>query len=203
MHINCAQYDPGKLYFLLIQTVIPRPIAWILSDNGNGTYNLAPFSFFNAVSADPPVLMISAGFKPDGPRKDTWENIDKRGDFVVHIPSVDQSEVMVATSAALPHGESEVTQMNVALVKEQGWCLPRVKGAKAAFLCEKFAIHEIGNAQALILGKINHIWLDDGILTQDKGRLTVDPKALNPVARLGGSLYAALGQILTLRRPEN
>src|ERR1700679_3487635 len=151
MLINCNQYSSDQLYFLMIQLVIHRPIAWVLSDNGNGTYNLAPFSFFNAIASNPPILMLSVGWKDEVLRKDTWVNISERKNFVVHIPSGEQVHDVSNSSSVLPHGVSENDQFHIPLENVEGWPCPKVKSAKIAFLCEKYAIHEIGeDPQALI-----------------------------------------------------
>ncbi len=203
MLIDCAQYSPDRLYFLLTQLVIPRPIAWVLTDNGNGTHNLAPFSFFNAITSAPPILMLSVGWKDEAIRKDTWINISERKNFVVHIPCAEQVHDVSNSSSVFPHGISEIDQLNIRLEKIEGWPLPRVKGAKVAFLCEKYAIHEIGeDPQALILGKINRIWIDEEAVSQNKNRIAIDPLKVNPLARLGGNQYSLLGEIVTVQRPE-
>jgi flavin reductase (DIM6/NTAB) family NADH-FMN oxidoreductase RutF len=203
MLIDCAKQDPTENYFTLIQAVIPRPIAWVLSDNGNGTYNLAPFSFFNVVCANPPILMISVGWKDEKTRKDTWVNIDERSSFVVHLPAVEDVKDVVSSGAALAHGVSELDNLTRTLEKVDGQRLPKLRGSKIAMWCEKYSITELGeDKQAMILGKITHIWLDDSIVDTSKGRLNIDAKKLNPLGRLGGSQYAGLGEILTMKRSE-
>jgi flavin reductase (DIM6/NTAB) family NADH-FMN oxidoreductase RutF len=202
MFIDCEGYNPDKMYFLLTQLVIPRPVAWVLSDNGNKTYNLAPFSFFNAITGNPPILMFSAGWKDDTVRKDTWVNIKERKDFVLHISCGAQVRDVSNTSMTLPHGVSEIDKFNISVENVAGWPLPRVRGTKAAFLCEKYAIYEIGNdPQGLILGKVNHIWIDDGAVSHNKDRIVIDPVKMDPLARLGGSYYSLLGEVLTVPRP--
>ena len=104
MYINFGQMKPQEIYITMTQTVIPRPIAWILSENSDQSFNLAPYSYFNAVSSDPPLIMISAGVKPDGAVKDTRDNISDRKDFVVHISSLEQIDEMNASSANLAPG---------------------------------------------------------------------------------------------------
>jgi len=86
MQIPLDTLSPNRVYHLMIQSIVPRPIAWILSDNGDGSLNLAPFSYFNAVCSDPPVLMVSIGRKADGGDKDTARNLVERKHCVVHIP---------------------------------------------------------------------------------------------------------------------
>ena len=203
MLINCSQTTRDQIYFLMIQLVIPRPIAWVLSDNGNGTHNLAPFSFFNAITSNPPILMLSVGWKDAATRKDTWVNITKRKDFVVHIPCSGQVHDVSNTSTVLPHGVSEIDKFHVVTENIEGWPLPKVKGTKIAFLCEKYAIHEIGkDPQGLILGKINRIWIDEEVTSQNKNRIVIDPAKLDPLARLGGNQYSLLGEIVTVQRPD-
>ena len=203
MFIDCNQLTPSQIYFLLIQTVIPRPIAWVLSESYNGAYNLAPFSFFNVVGSHPPIVMLSIGWKDEKERKDTWVNIKERKDFVVHIPSVEHIKEVVASSAALPHGTSEINSDITSLEKLEGQRLPRIKSAKVAMFCEKFAIHEIGSdPQALILGQVNHIWFSDDIVERKNDRIMVHQENLNPLSRLGGNDYASLGKILSIPRPD-
>src|ERR1700679_572586 len=113
MLINCNQYSSDQLYFLMIQLVIHRPIAWVLSDNGNGTNNVAPFSFFNAITSNPPILMLSVGWKDEQTQKDTWVNIRDRNHFVVHIPSSEHVQDVSNTSSVLPHGVSEIEKFNL------------------------------------------------------------------------------------------
>ena len=163
MLIDCNQSSRDQIYFLMIQLVIPRPIAWVLSGNANGTYNLAPFSFFNAITSNPPILMLSVSWKDEAAHKDTWVNISERNHFVVHVPSSGQVHDVSDSSSVLPYGVSETDKFSIPLEKVEGWPLPRVKNAKVAFLCEKYAIHEIGNdPQGLILGKIQsqYLWIE-------------------------------------------
>ncbi len=203
MLIDCNQYTADQIYFLMIQLVIPRPIAWVLSDNGTGTYNLAPFSFFNAITSNPPILMLSVGWKDEANRKDTWVNIAERKDFVVHIPSVEQVHDVSNSSSVLPHGVSEIDKFHICVENVEGWPLPKIKAAKVAFLCKKYAIHAIGeDPQGLILGKINRIWIDEEAVSQNKNRIIIDPAKINPLARLGANHYASLGEILTVQRPD-
>lgn len=185
----------------MIQTIVPRPIAWVLSDNGDGSYNLAPFSYFNGVSSDPPVLMISVGRKADGAPKDTWRNIEERSEFVVHIGHRELLEPIVDSAAPLPHGESEIDMLGMTTTPVEGFRLPRLVGPRVAMFCERYAIHLIGEpSQGLILGRLQGIWLDDTIATERDGRVIVDATKLDPLARLGGHDYALFGETKTVKR---
>ena len=88
MVIDFNQLTSSQVYYTMTQAIIPRPIAWVLSDHGNCKLNLAPFSYFNAVCSKPPILSVSVGLKKEGAKKDTWINIEERSHFVVHIPRV-------------------------------------------------------------------------------------------------------------------
>lgn len=202
MKIDFANLQPKEAYLLMIQCIIPRPIAWILSDNGNRTFNLAPFSYFSGVTSRPPLLCVSIGKKPDGSKKDTWVNIEERSHFVVHIPHQQQSQQVSATSAGLPFGESEVDASQLELVNEDGWALPRLADCRLALFCERHQIVEVGDGpQALVLGRIREVWFDDGVVSGDPASVRVHPEKLDPLSRLGADDYAGLGRVFEVPRP--
>ncbi|MDX2110838.1 MAG: flavin reductase family protein [Verrucomicrobiota bacterium] len=203
MQLNFNTLSPDEAYYALIQLVIPRPIAWVLSDNGNDSLNLAPFSFFNAIGANPPLLAMAISHKEDGTPKDTWANIAEREHFVVHIPPVTLANAVVQTAASLPHGESEVSLAGLSLSPVPGWPLPRVTAAPVAFLCKRDQILLIGKGKTgLIIGEALEVWVDDEAASRTGGRLSIDALKLNPLARLGGNQYAPLGELLTIKRPR-
>jgi flavin reductase (DIM6/NTAB) family NADH-FMN oxidoreductase RutF len=203
MLIDPDQLSTPDTYFAMTQTVVPRPIAWVLSENHDGGYNLAPFSYFNAVCSDPPLIMISIGLQPDGRKKDTLENILSRPRFVVHIASCNQLDVLNQTSATLPQGESEVLAAGIELTEQDGFDLPRIADCKIAFMCEVYQISEVGNNhQSLVLGKINRIHVsDDCAEITGQGRLKIHADRIQPLSRLGASEYVDFGKVKTLKRP--
>jgi flavin reductase (DIM6/NTAB) family NADH-FMN oxidoreductase RutF len=202
MHIDLSTLSKRQIHQLMIQSIIPRPVAWVLSDNGNATYNLAPFSYFSGISSDPPLLMLSVGHKPDGSRKDTWVNVLQREDFVVHIAPRDLAEKVTETSVALPHGESELDVTGLQTTEMPGSRLPRVVGPRIALACTKFQILEIGNGpQGLIFGQIQHVYVDDDVVREQGDKLHIDASKVHPVARLGGDDYGFLGDTQTVPRP--
>lgn len=202
MILSFEDLSPTAVYYTLIQSIVPRPVAWVLSENENGSHNLAPFSYFNGVSSNPPIVSISVGRRDDGSQKDTWNNIELRNHFVIHIPHREMADAVTASAASLPKGESEIDSLKLATEAIEGWPLPRLKDSRIALLCERFAIHAIGAApQGLILGKVTAAYIDDEIATQDGSRLSIDAKRLDPIARLGGNDYTTLGDTLTIVRP--
>lgn len=204
MLIDLETLSPQQVYFTMTQTLIPRPVAWVLSDNGDGGYNLAPFSYFNAVCSEPPLVMVSIGKKPAGAAKDTLANIAARAAFTVHIAGLDLLPALNQTAMTLPHGESELDHVELELADMPGCPLPRIAGCPVAYACRRHHIQAIGNSgQSLIFGRVNAIYLRDDIAATDsKGRLKVSAARLDPVARLGAGEYAQLGEVIALPRPR-
>ena len=208
MHIDFNGMKPAAVYALMTQTIVPRPIAWVLTRNADDSLNLAPFSYFNAVSSDPPTIMLSMGKHTDGREKDTRINIRERTEFVVHIAHREQAELMTATSASLQAGASEIDQAAatfgadaVSLAPMPGSSLPRLSSCRVAFACRQEQTHEIG-PQAVVLARVTDVWLDDAIVGEDaKGRVKVDAVALDALGRLGGGEYITSGEVIKVERP--
>lgn len=201
MLFDFSQIPGPESYRLLIQAVLPRPIAWVLTDNGNGTHNLAPFSFFNAVCAEPPILAFSVARKDDDQPKDTWANLAERPSCVVHLPTVEMAWAVHVTGRSLPRGQSEVEAAGLHTEPVPGWPLPRVRGPRVAFWAERERILELGQESVgLILVQVRGLWVDDSAVRESGGKVRLDPLRLNPLARLGGGGYASLGPLLDLPR---
>lgn len=203
MEIDFSDLSPSQVYSTVIQTLVPRPIAWVLSENKNQSYNLAPFSYFNAVSSDPPVVMMSLGRQADGSKKDTHINIESRKHFVIHIPAADQVDDVNASSATLGNEISEVDEYNIQTTPFKGSVLPRITGCPVAFYCELFDIIEVGNTpMTMILGEIKAAYISDNILDEsEQNKLRVNTKKMDPLGRLGGPSYISIGDIITRKRP--
>lgn len=200
MYLDLQTLSRGDIYRAMIQTIIPRPVAWVLSENETGNYNLAPFSYFNAVASDPPLVMLSMGKKPTGAEKDTRRNIRERSRFVIHIPHREQAAAVTASAAVLGHGESEVERLGLELVPFEGSPLPRLAACRIAMACERYQIIDIGAVpQAVVLGEVKGIYIDDAVLDAD-GRVLADQ--VDPLARLGGDDYGVLGEVITIARPR-
>ena len=134
MQLDFSTLAPVEAYRWLTSTITPRPIAWVSTCSTSGVSNLAPFSFFQVISSNPPTLLINVGLK-DGLPKDTARNANETGELVVQLVSAEQAEAMNASAATLPHGISEFEHCVIAsepasLVKVQ-----RVAGAPVAFEC--------------------------------------------------------------------
>jgi len=194
--------------------VVPRPIAWVLTQNIQDPspgelavkkgFNLAPFSYFNAVCSEPPLLMISVGKKPNGDQKDTRANIVRHERLVVHIPSEHHIEDVTQSAATLPYGESEIDLLGVELVEESGWDLPRLAQCDIAMYCTLYDVQEIGpNKQALVFAEIQQLYVNDSVVGLDhKERAKVDAAKVSPLGRLGASEYASFGNVRSSKRPK-
>lgn len=204
MQINFKDLTPNQRYGTMVQALVPRPIAWVLSDNGDGSYNVAPFSFFTGIGSDPALLVLSIGKKDADTEKDTRLNIRERDHFVVHIPSTRHVEQVNQTSQTLAHGESEVDLAKLNLVEFDDFPLPRIADCDVAFACRRYQIDQIGELeQAVIYGEILSVSVNDAVTQPtESNRLDIDTHKLDPLARLGGSNYSAVGEILSAKRPK-
>ncbi|MEM0911521.1 MAG: flavin reductase family protein [Pseudomonadota bacterium] len=204
MEIDFSSLSPSKRYHLMTQSVIPRPIAWILSENTDSTLNLAPFSYFNAVCSDPALLMVSVGIKPAGDNKDTARNLQKEHPCVVHIPSVQHADAVTASAATLPYGESELDTIDTTLIEQSDFVLPRLSTCQIAFNCVVHDVMTIGaTPQSLIFMEIKNMHIADEVVVQDaKGRDKFDASKIKPLARLGASEFSSISEVFTLLRPK-
>lgn len=203
MNVDVSTLAPTQVYHLMTQTVIPRPIAWVLTDSGEENFNLAPFSYFTAVSSRPPLLMLSVGKKPTGEVKDTTRNVLETGKLVIHIASSALAQKVTDSSAGLDHGQSELALTNLETVEFGGFELPRLKDAPIAFGCKLHEVIEMGETpQSLIFAEIEHIYVDEKVITTQSDRLKVDALAVDPLSRLGGSEYATLEKTFSIARPQ-
>ena len=204
MNVNFSDFTANQIYHLMTQTIVPRPIAWVLTDSGKQNYNLAPFSYFTAVSSAPPLMMFSVGKKPNGDVKDTVKNITATKQCVIHIASENDANLVTQTAATLDHGESEVSINDIALEEFCGFDLPRIKNCKIAFGCELFEIQQMGEApQTLVFVRVKQLYLNDEVVELDeKGRIKVHADKVSPLARLGGGEYSGISEPFGIVRPD-
>src|SRR5436190_10692210 len=135
MIIDVSSADVLEVYQALVGVVAPRPIAWVTTIDGQGRTNLAPFSFFNAFGANPPVVVFSPTLRRDGSKKDTLLNLEKLGEFVVHSAVAPLAEIVNLTSKELPHEQSEIELAGLTPVPSVKVRPPRVKEAPTAMEC--------------------------------------------------------------------
>jgi len=201
MHIDLSTLSPVQAYALMTQTVIPRPVAWILTENSDKSYNLAPFSYFNGLASDPPMIMISFGIAPGGALKDTRVNIERNKEFIVHIAHREMAEAMTKSSATMPANESEVDMLGLELAEMPGSPLPRLADCRIAYACEYDSVHMIKD-QAIVFATLKHLYAaEEGVGKDAKGRMCVNAADVDPLGRLGGGEYFGAGELITVERP--
>ncbi len=201
MHIDLASLSPLEIYAAMTQTIVPRPVAWILTENENASFNLAPYSYFNAISSAPPMGIVSVTIAPDRDIKDTRLNLETRGDCVIHIAHKEMAAAMTASSASIDRDVSEVTEVGLETVDMPGSRLPRLKDARVAY-AGKLVDTKMINRQWLAFIEFSDIYIADDIVSEDiKGRLKVDAAKLDPIGRLGGGEYVTAGEVIYIERP--
>ncbi|CDR27032.1 flavin reductase family protein [Staphylococcus schweitzeri] len=202
MHTFDAQsLTARENYKLLIGSIIPRPIAFVTTLNQDASVNAAPFSFFNIVNNQPPMIAIAVQ-RTGGKRKDTALNIERTGDFVVHITDEDNVQDINETAALLAYGDSELSRTELSLVTSTTIKTPGIKDAKMRFECKLSQMILLGDAldgADLIIGEIVTYHIDKSIY---EGDFKINPHALQAVSRLAGNDYAKLGETFTINRPE-
>lgn len=170
-----------RAYPILASLVCPRPIAWVTTLNPDGSVNVAPFSFFNLVGTEPPLLMFCPGDRDDGTPKDSARNAHDRGEFVVNLVDDPLAEVMVRTSASLPPGESEALRENLALLPSSTLATPRLAAAPASFECKVHSIQPIGENR-IIFGLIQRTHVRDDLYDPETARIRAE--LYHPIGRM-------------------
>jgi len=190
-------------YKLLIGTIIPRPVAFVTTCSNQGIVNGAPFSYFNIVSSNPPMVSIAVQ-RPNGRLKDTARNIYDSKEFVVHIVDEDNVAAINKTAASLPPDESEIELAGLSQVDSVVIQVPGIKEAKVRMECRLVQAIPLGGTQEgmagsdLFIGEVVMFHIDQSIY--EDGR--IDARELNAVSRLAGNNYAKIGDIFSIERPK-
>lgn len=208
MYYETDKNDHGLRYNPLKACVVPRPIGWISTVDAAGATNVAPFSFFNLLSYDPPFVAFSAGVhEVDGATKDTVANVQATGEFVYNMATWAQRDQMNETARIVERGVDEMAAAGLQGEPSRLVRPPRIKGSPVQFECR---LHQIvllpGRTPAarhhLVIGHVVAVHIDDGALTAD-GR--IDVVKLRPIARLGYKDYVCVQEIFQMekRTPED
>jgi flavin reductase (DIM6/NTAB) family NADH-FMN oxidoreductase RutF len=177
-------------YKLLIGTVVPRPIALVTTIDPSGRVNAAPFSFFNCLSADPPILALGIENHPDMSYKDTTLNIRLNEVFTVNIVSYAMAEAMHVCAVPFAPGEDELRAAGLTAMPGRRVASPWIKEAPAAFECRRHVTLELGKSRQIVLGEIVFAHFRGDVVDTD--RMRVDPAKLDAIARLGGDTCATI-----------
>ena len=198
MHFEFEELAPGLPYKLLTATVTPRPIAWVLTANPQGQVNLAPFSFFNVMSGDPPVVCLGIGRRPEGPPKDSLRNILDTNQLRIHLVPYALREAMNITATAFPAEVNEAVEANLNLLDDGP--LPRIEGCPVSFLCRLQQWVEVGKQQGIVVAQVVSAFIDDRFIL-DAARGHIDSTRLDLIARMHGSgWYSRPGDRFQLER---
>ncbi|MBM7692719.1 flavin reductase (DIM6/NTAB) family NADH-FMN oxidoreductase RutF [Peribacillus deserti] len=198
--------DPLELserenYKFLIGSIIPRPVALVSTISSEGVVNAAPFSYFNIVSSNPPMISVSVQ-RRKGEQKDTARNAQAAGEMVVHITDETIVEAANGTAIELEHNQSELDRVPLSLIPSTKLKVPGIQEAKVRLECMVERMIPLGGTDNepgcdLIIGKIVHYHIRNDLYDMGK----IDPIGLQPVSRLAGNSYSKLGDIFELERP--
>ena len=202
MLLDFEKLSPRESYPWLINAINPRPIAWVSTLSADGRTNLAPFSFFQGVCANPPTLLFSGATDRTGKKKDTIVNVEQVPEFVVNVVPYALRDVMNLTSAPLPHGESEFEKFHIATAPSLKVRPPRVAASPVSFECRLDRIVHIGDGPLsghVVFGTVVSMHVDESVLGSD-GR--IDPVKLDTIGRMGGDFYTRTTELFTIARPR-
>lgn len=197
--------DPAELrgldrYHLMTSLVVPRPIGWVSTRGEDGVPNLAPFSYFGAISAAPMLVGVSIGM-PKGQLKDTAANIRARGAFCVNVVTADLLEAMNETSANVPAEVDEFELAGLTLTESERVDAPFVAECPAVLECTVRSEPDLGGAaNVFFIAEVVGVRLDP-TLEREEGKQIIMPESLRPVGRLGGAAYSVADVVTRIPRP--
>lgn len=190
--------DGRDAYRLLISVVGPRPIAWVSTLGTDGTLNLAPFSFFNAVANRPLTVMVSIARRGDAP-KDTLRNIQDTGEFVLNLADEALARQMNESSGEWPYDVDEFERAGLTTAPSVDVKPPRVAEAAIALEARLSQVVPVnGTSYTIVLGHVVRFHLREGLLRENG---LVDALKARPIGRLGGDEYATVGRVFEMKRP--
>lgn len=173
-------------YKLLAASVVPRPIAWVVTETPGGALNAAPYSFFNVLSGDPPLVAIGIGARSPTTLKDTGENIRATGQFVVNLVSHDLAEAMNITAIDFPPGQNELTEAGLTTLPSTMVRPPRIAESPVAIECEHFNTMDVAPGRSIVFGRVLAMHIrDEAVL--DQARCYIDTARLDLIGRMGGA----------------
>jgi flavin reductase (DIM6/NTAB) family NADH-FMN oxidoreductase RutF len=190
----------ADVYKVLASVILPRPIAWVVSKDAEGRINAAPFSFFNIVSSDPPIVAISFSAAPDRDGKDSLTNIRAHQDFVINMVSEELAVAMNTTATNAPRGTDETQLAHLELAPSTLIDVPRIAASPVAFECRLWQIIEPGGSSTILLAKILFAHVRKSAF-EDLTRLHIDPSKMRLIGRMhGGGGYCTTRDLFNIDR---
>jgi flavin reductase (DIM6/NTAB) family NADH-FMN oxidoreductase RutF len=200
MHFDMAELTTADRYKLMSSSITPRPIAWVTSESAAGVRNAAPFSFFNMMAADPPLVALGLMPRADGSYKDTAANILETGEFVVNLVREDDAPAMNFTCIDGPADFDEIDAAGLSTAPSIRVKPPRIASAPVSFECRLFQKITPGPNAIILLGQVLTTHIADTLI--DPGNLHVDTPAMKLVARMHGSgWYTRCTDLFQMNRP--
>ena len=173
MELDLEGKHASRGYAMLVSLVTPRPIAWVTTVNENGEVNAAPFSFFNALGGNPPIIGFAPGDREDGSPKDTARNIRRTHEFVINLVDEEMAEAMNRTSASLPYGISELESAGLTAVASSAIDPPRIGEAPASLECAEWGTLQIGGNR-IVIGVVRRVHVRDALIDSDTLRVRTE-----------------------------
>jgi flavin reductase (DIM6/NTAB) family NADH-FMN oxidoreductase RutF len=200
--LDAGAAEPRDIYKLMVGAIVPRPIAFVSSISADGVLNLAPFSFFTAISANPPVICFSPMVRgSDGRRKDTLNNIETTGEFVVNVVSEEFVGKMNLCSSEYPPEVDEFCVSGLTPVPSDLVRPPRVAESRIHMECRLLQVVHVSPEPlggSLVIGGVLRFHVDDKLVSN----FAIDPDRLNAVGRMGGPTYSRTRDRFNLERPK-
>jgi flavin reductase (DIM6/NTAB) family NADH-FMN oxidoreductase RutF len=192
VQIDPANLSGGRRYYLMCSVVIPRPIAWVGTVNIDGSNNLAPFSFFNAFSATPPLVGIGIAPHESKAEKDTLANLRRTGELTINLPTTALIEQVAESSGDWEYGADEFELTGMTAAASEKIAAPRVAEVPVSMECTVWEIKPLGEGgSTLVLAEVQLLHILDTLLNEWG---TVDSYRFDALSRLGGISYAAIGE---------
>jgi len=200
MELDLENAHADRAYPILASLVTPRPIAWVTTISPDGTVNAAPFSFFNVLGANPPIVGICPGDRPDGTPKDTALNVRATHEFVVNLVDDAVAEAMNKTAATISHGESEMELAGLTAAPSSVVKPPRIAESPASLECVEWGTLQIGGNR-LIIGLVKRVHVRDELI--DPATLRIVTEKFHPVGRMASPhWYCRTSDRFEMRRPD-
>lgn len=199
-HFDLGSMHQADIYKLLASVILPRPIAWIVSKDDHGAVNAAPYSFFNILGSDPPVIAVSFAKAPDRDMKDSLHNIQRDREFVVNLVPEELAEAMNTTATNAPRGLSETNLAGLELLPGRIVNVPRIAGSPVALECQFLETINLGGTSTILLARIVYVHVRTSAF-EDVDRLHIDPSRMRLIGRMhGGGGYCTTRDLFTIER---
>jgi flavin reductase (DIM6/NTAB) family NADH-FMN oxidoreductase RutF len=194
--IDFQSITPRERYKLLIGTVVPRPIALVTTRHPSGTINAAPYSFFNCLSADPPILALGVENHEDMSFKDTAQNIRLTEEFTVNIVDHALVDAMNVCAVPFPSCTDELQEAGLTAVTGSAVACPYIREAPVALECRRHVTLGLGKSREIVLGQVLKMHIREDLV--DLNKFYVDQNALDAIGRMGGHGYSTTRDLFDL-----